>query len=111
MTKPDTSRLAINGTDLLSLTAMADVQVEPQFDRGEQSIEPAGVGGHMSGGRRFVEECDLPAETPSRPPSFGNIQRKFRNLLAYARGQIPSATLPRWWRKLRGSSGWRMCAI
>jgi 2-methylcitrate dehydratase PrpD len=75
---------AIKSPDLLGLSTRTDVQVEHQFDRGDQGIEPARVTVRMKDGRALVEQCDLPTGTPSHPLSFADIERKFRGLLEHA---------------------------
>ena len=81
---------AIKSPDILGLTAKTDVQIDHEFDRGDQGIEPARVTVTMKDGGVFVEQCDLPTGTPSRPLSFADIERKFRNLLEHAGQPIPA---------------------
>jgi 2-methylcitrate dehydratase PrpD len=81
---------AIGSADILGLSTRADVQVEHEFDRGDQGIEPARVTVRMKDGAVFVEQCDLPTGTPSRPLSYSDIERKFRNLLEHAGQPIPA---------------------
>ena len=82
---------AIKSPDLLGLSTKTDVQIDPEFDRGDQGIEPARVRVTMKNGAVFTEQVDLPTGTPSRPLSFADIERKFRTLLDHAGGPI-SAT-------------------
>jgi len=86
---------AIKSPDILGLTAKTDVQIEHDFDRGDQGIEPARVTVTMKGGAKFVEQVDLPTGTPSRPLSFADIERKYRALLEHAGQPIPAANADR----------------
>ena len=86
---------AIKSPDLLRLSTRSDVQVDPEFDRGDQGIEPARVSVTMNNGVVFTEQVDLPTGTPSRPLSFADIERKFRTLLDYAGGPISPANADR----------------
>ena len=81
---------AIKSPDILGFTAKMDVQIEHDFDRGDQGIEPARVTVTMNDGTVYVEQVDLPTGTPSRPLSFADIERKYRDLLEHA-GQPISA--------------------
>ncbi len=82
---------SIKSPDILGLTSKTDVQIDHDFDRGDQGIEPARVTVTMKGGNVFVEQCDLPTGTPSRPLSFEDIETKYRNLLEHAGQPISSS--------------------
>jgi 2-methylcitrate dehydratase PrpD len=90
VTLDDFTEEAIKSADILGLTAKTDVQIEHEFDRGDEGIEPARVTVTMKDGGVFVEQVDLPTGTPSKPLSFADIERKFRALLVHA-GQPISA--------------------
>jgi 2-methylcitrate dehydratase PrpD len=94
-TLEDFTREAIGSADLLGLSTKTDVQVEPQFNRGDQGIEPARVTVRMKDGAVFAEQCDLPTGTPSRPLAFSDIERKFRGLLEHAGQPIPAGNADR----------------
>jgi len=86
---------AIKSPDILGLTTKSDVQIEHEFDRGDEGIEPARVTVTMKDGTVFVEQCDLPTGTPSRPLSFADIERKFQGLLVHAGQPISQAKADR----------------
>lgn len=91
----DFNETAIKSPDILGLTAKTDVQIDHEFDRGDEGIEPARVTVTMNDGAVFVEQCDLPTGTPSRPLSFADIERKFQGLLAHAKQPISPAAAAR----------------
>ncbi|NLV72719.1 MAG: MmgE/PrpD family protein [Actinobacteria bacterium] len=95
VTLDDFTADAIKSPDILGLTSKTDVQIDHDFDRGDQGIEPARVTVTMNDGTVFVEQCDLPTGTPSRPLSFADIERKFQALLAHAGQPISPAKAAR----------------
>jgi 2-methylcitrate dehydratase PrpD len=95
VTLDDFTETAIKSPDILGLTAKTDVQIDPEFNRGDQGIEPARITVTMNDGTVFVEQCDLPTGTPSRPLSFDDIERKFQGLLAHAEQPISPAAAAR----------------
>ena len=86
---------AIKSPDILGLSTKTDVQIDHEFDRGDQGIEPARVRVTMKNGAVFAEQIDLPTGTPSRPLAFSDIECKFRGLLAHAGQPIPAASADR----------------
>jgi 2-methylcitrate dehydratase PrpD len=86
---------AIKSPDILGLTAKTDVQIDHEFDRGDQGIEPARVRVTMKDGAAFTEQVDLPTGTPSRPLSFADIERKFQGLLEHAAQPISAGNASR----------------
>lgn len=88
-TLEDFTETAIHSSDILDVTAKISVEVDPELNRGDVGIEPARVSITTPGGAVLTEQVDLPTGTPSRPLSFADIERKFRDCLAHAGQPIP----------------------
>lgn len=84
----DFTEEAIASPDLLDVAAKIDVRIDPELNR-EDVMEPARVTVAMVGGAVHTQQVDLPTGTPSRPLSFADIERKFRDCVAHAERTIP----------------------
>jgi 2-methylcitrate dehydratase PrpD len=58
-------------------------------------MEPARVEITMNDGAVFSEQVDFPTGTPSRPLTFGDLERKYRDCLAHAGQPISRANADR----------------
>ena len=61
----------------------------------------------MKDGGVFTEQVDLPTGTPSRPLSFADVERKFRDCLAHAGQPISAANARRLVESVARLESWK----
>lgn len=84
----DFTAAAIHSPDILDVSGKIDVQIDPGLNRADV-IEPARVKITVWGGDTYTEQVDLPTGTPTRPLSFADCERKFRDCITHAERRIP----------------------
>ncbi len=86
----DFTEVAIHSQDILDVAGKIDVEIDPGLNRADV-IEPARVRITTKDGKSYVEQVDLPTGTPTRPLSFADCERKFRDCIGHAERRIPQA--------------------
>lgn len=84
----DFTEAAIHSGDILDVAGKIEVRIDPGLNRADV-IEPARVKITTGSGAVCAEQVDLPTGTPTRPLSFADCERKFRDCIAHAERQIP----------------------